>query len=414
MPADVTPFATRFPEKKRYLVISRLPFLTSQDYNELQAHRLQRGSIMRFSLFPHNLPEQSYRIKRTLLAFAFYCLCGAVIKFCAWQGMYPQTAFAVYAMGALSVSLAFYIAIRSGWNLRFSDPSLTEAQIFCSIILCSYVQIHSGPFRGVFMFAYLVALMFSGSKLSTWQLARLAILPASFFPLIAFLAHRLYPGTVDWRIEFVNWISVCVILAFVAMLVGNLSRLSKRLKTSNAELQATMMKLTDMAVHDELTGLYNRRYLNEMLAREKGLCNRRSDGVFCICMFDIDHFKRVNDTYGHSGGDIVLSTFATLACQFIRTTDVLARWGGEEFLLLLPHTSIKFAQLCVERIQAGLEKTAFDGLPPSFRVTVSIGIAQYRPDETIEQMIDRADHALYRAKGRGRNCIVEAEESLVA
>lgn len=364
---------------------------------------------MQFPLFPLNQPAQSYRLKWALLALAFYVLCGLIIGFGAWQGLFPPAPLIVYTIGFVTVSAAFLATIRLGWNLRFKDPMLTEPQIVCSIILCSYTLIYSGPLRGIFMFAYVVGLMFGGTHLSTRQLLRLAVLPVMFFPLVGYLAARHDPVGVDWRIEFVNWISLCVIQGFTAMLVGNLTRLRKRLKASNVKLESALTRLTDMAARDDLTGLYNRRYLLDMLGHEKNRTDRGSGATFCVCVLDIDHFKRVNDTYGHGYGDTVLCTFAKVVERCIRSADFVARWGGEEFLLLLPQTSVELAEYCAERIKSELEKTAFDGLAPEFRVTMSAGIAQYRLGEPIKELIERADRALYRAKKTGRNRIFRAD-----
>lgn len=358
---------------------------------------------------PTDQSAQAYRLKRTVLATSFYALCALVISFSAWQGLYPPLPLAFYSAGFITVSATFLLIIRRGWNLRFADPSLTEAQIICSVVLCSYIIIYAGPLRGVFMFAYVIALMFGGTQLSTRQTVRLMLFPIVLFPLAVFVAAYRQLAPVDWRIEFVHWISLCVIMIFTSMLVGNVARLRNRLKASNAELEAAMERLTEMAVRDDLTGLFNRRHMLDVLEHEKSRADRNEESGFCVCMLDIDHFKRVNDTYGHGDGDTVLRTFAWTAEQCIRSADVLARWGGEEFLLLLPQTPVELAEACVERIRTALVRTAFDGLPRDFRITISAGIAQYDSGGTIKELIERADQALYQAKRSGRNRIVLAE-----
>lgn len=366
---------------------------------------------MQFPFFPVKQPAQTRRLKWALFALAFYVLCGFIIGFAARLGLYPTARLLVYTIGFTAVSAVFLTTIRLGWNLRFKDPMLAEAQIACSVILCSYTLIYAGPLRGVFMFAYVIGILFGGTHLSTCQLARLAALQVTLFPLAGYLAARLDPVAVDWRIEFVNWISLCVILAFSAILVVNLTRLRARLKASNVELESALVLLSDMATHDDLTGLFNRRYLLDVLDHEKNQADRGSGGTFCICLLDIDHFKQVNDTYGHGYGDSVLRTFAQVAERGIRAADLMCRWGGEEFLWLLPQTSGELAEACAERIKSDLEKTVFDGLAPEFRVTMSVGIAQYRPGKTIKELIERADAALYSAKRAGRNRIVLADNA---
>jgi len=355
---------------------------------------------------PTNPAKQRHRLKRTWFAFAFYSLCAATLGFAHWQGLYPLFPLLVYLACYIGLCALFMAAIRSGWNLRLRDPSMTQAQIACSAVLCSYAAIYSGPMRGAFMLAYVIGLMFGGTQLSVRQMAVLAVIPVLLFPLSAVVAARENPAAIDWRIEFVYWIALCVILGFTVMLVGNLGRLRKRLREANAELEAALERLTDVAVHDELTGLYNRRYLLDMLRREKSRADR-GEIPFCVSILDIDHFKRVNDTYGHSGGDAVLRAFAGAALGQVRSSDLLGRWGGEEFLLLLPKTSIDEAEACLQRIKGELERAAFDGVAAKASITFSAGIAQYQPGKTIDELIERADRAMYAAKHAGRNRIFQ-------
>nr|WP_286675011.1 GGDEF domain-containing protein [Pseudomonas subflava] len=171
---------------------------------------------------------------------------------------------------------------------------------------------------------------------------------------------------------------------------------------SNAQLQEVLQQVTELATHDELTGAYNRRYLLEMLNHEKNRTDRGGAG-FCVCILDLDYFKRINDSYGHSAGDEVLKTFADVVQPLLRSTDFFARYGGEEFLLFLPQTSLEMAQRCIKRIQDALAEAHFASLPPEVRITASIGVAQYYLQETVAGLIERADKALYRAKQNGRD-----------
>ena len=167
---------------------------------------------------------------------------------------------------------------------------------------------------------------------------------------------------------------------------------------------------------DVLTGWNNRRYLIVRLGEELGRARRDQTGIVCL-MLDIDHFKRVNDTWGHAAGDAVLRELASRIESQVRASDVAARFGGEEFVVLLPNTEVSSAKLLAERIRAAISKTPFD-LPTgeSVKVTVSIGISEVRPRpddrdlKTIgDSLIARADVALYAAKSAGRDrVIVEA------
>lgn len=158
-------------------------------------------------------------------------------------------------------------------------------------------------------------------------------------------------------------------------------------------------RLEGLAVRDELTGLFNRRKLNEMLAHETALAHRHGHPLSLV-IFDLDHFKRINDACGHLTGDEVLRETAQRAAGHVRATDTLARWGGEEFCLVLPHTGLEAAASVAEKVRCAFAETPF--VCPD-AVTASFGAAELRPGETPEQLAARADEALYRAKEGGRN-----------
>ena len=170
-----------------------------------------------------------------------------------------------------------------------------------------------------------------------------------------------------------------------------------------AEIQILQDKLEEQAVRDPMTGLFNRRYLDTIVPHELARCAR--DRVpLCLMMMDIDHFKHVNDTYGHQGGDEVLKAFAGLLMDSVRVSDVACRYGGEEFLLLLPNMSLENGLLRAEQWRAAFATRAVEFGDARISATVSIGIACYPDDGCVGDVLTRcADLALYRAKAEGRN-----------
>jgi two-component system cell cycle response regulator len=157
---------------------------------------------------------------------------------------------------------------------------------------------------------------------------------------------------------------------------------------------------------DALTGLYNRRHLEERL-READSAAVRHSRQLSVVMVDIDHFKRVNDTEGHQGGDDVLREFTRRLQAEVRGEDVAGRWGGEEFLVILPETDIEGAMTLAERIRASVANEAFAHGEHRFVVTMSAGCASGLPGD-IDELVRRADTALYRAKAEGRNGVLAA------
>ncbi len=172
-------------------------------------------------------------------------------------------------------------------------------------------------------------------------------------------------------------------------------------------LEKEKTRLEKLAITDHLTGIYNIRYFCYRFEEEFCRARRYGTPLSCI-MFDIDHFKKINDTYGHRIGDIVLREFAQLVKRYTRKSDVFARYGGEEFIMLLPHTNMKGVIVEAERLRNVVKECQFTGIKEGERITVSIGIA-CSPDKRIQthdDLITLADNALFTAKNKGRDQIV--------
>ncbi|HCO49457.1 MAG TPA: hypothetical protein DIT55_08585, partial [Spirochaetaceae bacterium] len=169
------------------------------------------------------------------------------------------------------------------------------------------------------------------------------------------------------------------------------------------EMKELQRRLETMATHDELTGLYNRRYLNDFATRE--IDKARAEGSdFSAIMLDLDYFKKVNDTYGHAAGDLVLVAVAKACQRGLRHDDVIGRFGGEELLVLLPRTPTEAAGFVAEKLRVAIEacQVPYDGLALS--VTASFGVASLSPAcATLKDLLIAADMALYKAKDSGRN-----------
>ncbi|MBE0426304.1 MAG: sensor domain-containing diguanylate cyclase [Nitrospirae bacterium] len=173
------------------------------------------------------------------------------------------------------------------------------------------------------------------------------------------------------------------------------------------KLNREKTKLEKLAITDYLTGIYNIRYFYNRLDEEYSRAVRYNLSLCCM-MLDIDHFKNINDTYGHRTGDIVLREFAQLVKRRIRKSDVLARYGGEEFILLLPQTSLDGAIIKAERLGAIVREHKFKAFKGNFKITVSIGIACSADSNinTSDDLINWADNAMFKAKNNGRDQIV--------
>ncbi|MBS1189364.1 MAG: hypothetical protein H6R10_1156 [Rhodocyclaceae bacterium] len=188
-----------------------------------------------------------------------------------------------------------------------------------------------------------------------------------------------------------------------------LRRANERLGAQLMEIERLRAILQEQAIHDPLTGLFNRRYMEETLAREFAGAERENYPVSLV-MVDIDHFKRVNDTYGHQAGDMVLTDLSETLSGHIRGRDIACRYGGEEFLAVLPHTPIEVAAHRAELWRASFEALELEYEGQTFRATISLGVAAFPAHGTTSQaVLAAADKALYAAKAGGRNRIVVAD-----
>lgn len=205
-----------------------------------------------------------------------------------------------------------------------------------------------------------------------------------------------------------------VILALAALVItavrwrlASLKRSELKLKRQVAEKTAELAALARL---DSLTGLANRRAFDEAMQHELKRAKRQQEPL-CLALLDIDHFKQVNDNWSHSVGDEVLKRVATTLQQHCRDIDSLARWGGEEFVILLPDTSLATAQEVCDRLRQCVANTCFVDIVPDLTVTLSIGVAMLQQKDDGKQLLIDADRALYRAKNTGRNSVISYDHT---
>lgn len=180
---------------------------------------------------------------------------------------------------------------------------------------------------------------------------------------------------------------------------GRLERSITQLKVENIERQRAAEELEKLSIIDPLTSIYNRRKFNKLLASEVERSKRYQTNL-SIIMCDIDHFKKINDTYGHDVGDEALKVFSEKINENIREVDMFARWGGEEFMILMPNVSIDNAYSVAEKLRKVIASTEVKKLDS---ITASFGVTDLHEDETAESFIKRVDQAMYKAKNNGRN-----------
>lgn len=357
--------------------------------------------------------HQAIRLRRSLVAVAG---CSAFVL-AAWiardQGLLHLSAVAFWLLAApwLLGSLLFAAVIRADRNLAFADPAMTLAQILwaaCGPILMFPFM----PQLAVMTYAALLVIaLFGAFRLVTAQYLSVNALLAAGAGLGLLLQRLMVADDSAMIATVIAFASFVFALGIVTFVGSELAGMRRKLTRRNDELTLAFDRLREMAIRDELTGIHNRRFLMDALHQQKAQADRRQDHGFAICFVDLDHFKRVNDVFGHAKGDMVLRRFADIARKAIRDVDYVARLGGEEFVLVLVGSSSANACIVADRIRAQMAGLTVSDLIPDFRISASFGITEYRRGEDIDRTMSRADGALYEAKSSGRNQVIIAKDA---
>jgi len=337
-----------------------------------------------------------------------YVLLTLVLLVYCYAGTVPIVIPSTYFLAGIGLVLIFVVLSEAHFNDRFEDHYLTLFQVagHVALQLCFLL---AAPVIG-FVFLSVVFLIFgfgalrmtSRQAIIAWTLTMIGLAPVfllSDTPIDLPITTR--TERVAAMLSFVLTIGQC---AFVG-LYGSTMR--KMLYDRSFELKAAYQRIEELAELDELTGASNRRSIMRML--EEAIAGAHRTGSPCsIALIDLDWFKRINDAYGHPTGDEVLRTFSITMFANVRNVDRFGRYGGEEFLLVLPDMDADRAMRSLDRLRAIIADLDWSAFSPGMRVTMSAGVATLDPNETSDLFLARADSALYAAKAQGRNRITRA------
>lgn len=354
---------------------------------------------------PQDKPKQKLRLQRFFMALASYIMFLGLTIFCYWQGYFLASwwVMLVFVVLTMVLNIAFYLLFVLELNLHFKDASLTLPQMLAAIfIFMATLYFYVQEVRGALLILCYIIFMFGVLRLRVRQFVQLTLLVLFLYSVVVALLYYFEPQRVDLKLSLLHLVITAMGLFWFSLMGGYISQLRSRLANTNSQLHTAVDKIEELASLDHLTGTYNRRKMMQALEYEKKLADRRL-GTFSILLLDLDHFKEVNDFYGHLAGDNVLQTFVREISASLREVDILARYGGEEFLVLLPRTGMQEAMQCAERLRQKTMHISFPGMPQGFKLKVSIGVAEYHPVESLESTLHRMDQALYLAKERGRN-----------
>jgi diguanylate cyclase len=353
--------------------------------------------------------DQKQRLGWAAGTAASYALDVVLLALFVVVGTLQWHAVFVYAGLAAAVVLAQVTLYASGVNQRFRDPSLTAPLVAAGVA----VQLTLVTIAPQVTFPFLANLFTVFAFGVIWMSLRASVLiwTLTFFATGAVLwsigARASMPVATPAELAL-TWACFSLILGRCLLLSVYANDMRARLTEGRRRLAASLEQIRELVHYDELTRCLNRRTLIERLEQERGRAERT--GVpFSIALFDLDHFKQMNDNHGHAAGDEMLKAFADTVRATMRDSDLFGRYGGEEFLLILNATAPAAARVALERIRAGLAARDWGAIVPGVMLTASIGVAGFRKGESVAQLVHRADGGMYEAKAAGRNCVVIKE-----
>lgn len=346
---------------------------------------------------------QRLRLMQAGLAMLVMAVGVLAMHYFVFAGRAPATAVWWWTTLSIGGMVVFFLLIRSGWSRRLADASLTLPQMVYALTCAAVAYALVGEGRGAVFPVVMVVLAFGIFQLRPPQVRGVCIYAVVLFGLVMALMAWHRPQVYAPAVELGHFIMIAAMMPAMAMVAARLARLRALLREQKAELADALERIQQLATHDELTGLVNHRHMDELLRQESQRCVR-SGQSFCVALIDIDRFKDFNVRQGRAGADDALRRSAQTLKAAQRGADVLSRWGGDTFAVLLTDTRAGLARIGVDRMREQLAVVA-NGLPA---LTVSAGVAEHLAGETLGQTLERASLALRQAKEQGRNRVVVA------
>jgi diguanylate cyclase (GGDEF)-like protein len=336
-------------------------------------------------------PVQRVRLSQSGLALMLMAAGVAAMHYFAVAGVAAFGPVLIWSAVTLGGMLVFFALIRSGVSRRWAEPSLTVPQMLYALTSSAVAYTLLGAGRGAVFPVVMVVLMFGMFVVSPRQMRWLSVYAVLLFGSAMAAMTLLQPRQYPLVIEVGHFLLVATMLPAVSLLAGRLSRIRHRARQQRAEL----------------TGLINKRHMLALMAQEHQRCIR-SGQSFCLALLDIDRFKPVNEAHGYAVGDAVLAAIAQEAQRQVRVSDMLARWGGEEFLLMMSDTHATLARGGLERLQQRLAALRILHGTATVGVTLSAGLAEHIAGEPLERTLERTLAALAEAKAQGTGRVVIA------
>ncbi|MFL6656631.1 MAG: diguanylate cyclase [Massilia sp.] len=337
-----------------------------------------------------------------LMTAVVYSACMGMLAFGSAHGLFAAGPARLLSLFMVITPIGFFALTRTGLNRRFRDPTLTLPQGMVAQLLVGGSYSVTGPLHAGTLILFALVMTFGMFDMDVRHARRLAAFSIGVAGAVMLFGWYRDPAVFRGEMQLIYFALTVTALGSISQLSVVLTMMRRRLKAQKLELEKALAHIQELATHDELTGLANRRHILDLL-EQHALRHARGGPSFYVVMADLDHFKRINDSHGHAVGDEALCCFARVAQAQLRNTDVIGRWGGEEFLLLMPETPPGDPNVGLERLRNGLATSEASAQVAGLRVQFSAGLSRYRDGEAVGDTIERADRAVYAAKTAGRN-----------
>ncbi len=343
------------------------------------------------------------RTAAILLCAVMYAICCSAAFYAADLGVIKPFAPRLLLATSLPAYALFYMLVRTGKTKQLKDPTLMLPQNMFALLAIAFAYTAVGPHdRGIVLVLIALVMVFGMYTHTPKQAVAVGTGAMVLLGLSMALLSRYDPVYYPSDLELLRFELMLGTVPSMIYCAYQISSWRNRLSAQRSDLKIALEQVQQLATRDALTGLYNRRFMQERLEDSVKRFDRYGER-FTVVLIDLDHFKRVNDQHGHRVGDEALRAFASAAGIALRDTDTIARWGGEEFICLLPNTSTHKAVIALERLRQALSHCQVSETVPALRVKFSAGVADHATVSTLAHTLERADRAMYQAKNEGRD-----------
>jgi len=347
--------------------------------------------------------------RRALPAIGSVSVMALVLLLAALIGQIEAGVAGAGCLALAGLAALFHALARFGYSARISEADFAAAQLAAAFLLLAWLTYASGDNPAVLPVLYLVAMLYGMLQLDRARLGALATLGAVMHGTALFMLIDQGRG-VDLAAVWTQFGALVLAFAWFTYAAGIVLRLRARLAEAHRRLHDLGLEANDRASRDTLTGVYHHRHLMEALEREIARAERVGKPL-SIARVDLDWLGSVNETHGTTAGDIALKRFTEAAAGALRDVDVFGRYGGKEFLALMPDTDLQGAVIAAERIRAAVGREPIPEVKGRRHLSCTLGVAEHRRGENTRLVIGRAEAGLNYAKAAGRDRVVALDAS---